>query len=233
MIWAIWLDNYRSLNMKKRIVILLISIWSSHSLSAQNTTAFDKPTVQALVNQNKDNFSQKQEEKRLQQRITAATLVWKEQQDKVTTMYTKLMQQVNSVFIFVADATTVAKTISLLTDLVKLQAECVELARQDPILIPFVMNNEVRVIQEATKLVTFLSLIVSSYSDLSKMDIASRRIIYTEVNGILNQMMWRTYSIKYALEQNNLKNRIKDSRFGGWINRDIQIVEDIMRELNV
>lgn len=213
--------------------MLWIGMVSVTDVSAQNTTAFDKPTVQALVNQNKDNFSQKQEEKRLQQRITAATLVLKEQQDKVTTMYTKLMQQVNSVFIFVADATTVAKTISLLTDLVKLQAECVDLARRDPILIPFVMNNEVKVIQEATKLVTFLSLIVSSYSDLSKMDIASRRIIYTEVNGILNQMLWRTYSIKYALEQNNLKDRIKNSRFGGWINRDVQIVEDIMRELNV
>jgi len=103
------------------------------------------------------------------------------------------------------------------------------IALKYPYTIPVIIQRENEVIASASSFVSYLTLIVTSYTDISKMKVSDRNIIYREIRSELEVVRLRCYSMLQQMKQIDFVELLKRTAPVKYVNNDAQLVKDIIK----
>ncbi len=189
---------------------------------------WDIPLTESLISHNKRNYAD-HNEARDNQFVSAATVSsWKKAKDNFKMLVDKIDQRLTKSFIILADATTIYNSINALKEIADYQEQAFTLLTQYPFAMPIFYQREVDLVKSAVELYRFIYLIIVSYGDISKMEVASRQTVFLEMNSLINVLKAKAYSLVQKLKQIDFAEIFKGTVIGQYIHKDDQIVKDIL-----
>jgi hypothetical protein len=206
------------------LAFLLIGFLSG--FSQQNV--WDVAATEVMIAHNKKNFED-HEEVRNNQIVSQGTVAgWKNTTNQFKTFSDFIDKRLTSAFIVVADVTTIYNVYSQLSEMMEYEKKSMQIAYRHPWTAPFMASAQAQIIKSGNDLFNYLSLLVISYGDLSKMKVASRKKIFHEIDLQVSVLKARCYSMYNMMQRLDLTTEIKNSKPGGMINKDAQLIKDIL-----
>jgi hypothetical protein len=213
--------------MKKYFFAFSILLFTNKASIAQ-PNIWDVPLTESLISHNQHNYAD-HKEARDNQLVSAATVSsWKKAKDNFKQLVDKIDQRLTQSFIIIADATTLYNTITALKEIADYQEQAFILLSKYPFAMPIFYQREVDLVKTAVELYSFIYLIVVSYGDISKMQVSSRQTVFREMNTMMNVLKAKAYSLVQKLQQIDFAEILKGTLVGQYINKDGQIVKDIL-----
>lgn len=206
------------------VIILLISVATAQA----QPNYWDIPSTEYLIAHNKDNYKDHKEFKNNQVVSQGTVRRWKNITDKLKNLTDSIDRRLSSFFIITADASTVLAIYTALKDMYAYQSESMKIGSKYPYTIPVLIARENEIISSASSFVSYLALIVNSYSDISRMRVSDRNIIYHEIRAELEVVRLRCYSMLMQMKQIDLVNILKQTKPFKFINNDAQLVKSIL-----
>lgn len=214
------------LNMKQNffIICLLVSL----HLKAQSDY-FDTPTITALIEQNKTDYNNHKafRDNQILAQTTANSL--KTSTTKMKMLVDNIDKRMNTIFIITADVSTTIHIYSCLDQVLSSQITALKLVAKYPWLAFWVTKYEENIVLSAKGLLSFTTLIVTTYGDLNKLSVGDRKQIYNEVDHQLSKIVINAKGMVYELQMIDLNYRIKNSPQSQMINNDKKLIAGIMK----
>lgn len=215
--------------MFKTFTMLVTAIVSCVTIVQAQPNYWDVATTEYLIAHNQDNFTDHKEVKNRQVVSQGTVNKWKGLTNKLKTLTDSIDKRLSSFFIITADASTVLASYTTLKDIYAYQKESVSIGSKYPYIIPVLISNEDKIIASATSLVSYLTLIVNSYSDISKMKVSERNMIYQEIRSELEVVRLRCYIMLQQIKQIDFVNVLKRTKPYKLVNNDAQLVKNILK----
>lgn len=213
--------------MKKYFFGFCIMILASNASFAQ-PNLWDVPLTESLISHNQHNYAD-HKDARDNQLVSAATVSsWKKAKDNFKQLVDKIDHRLTQSFIIIADATTLYNTISAMREIVDYQEQAFILLSKYPFAMQIFYQREVDLVNSAVELYSFIYLIIVSYGDISKMQVESRQTVFREMNSLINVLKAKAYSLVQKLKQIDFAEIFKGTLIGQYLNKDDQIVKDIL-----
>lgn len=213
-----------------RWFMVICLCFGAHICFGQNNL-WDMPVTEILVNQNKRSIKDYESFRDKQMFTTTQAVAWRDIQTKTTTLYRKLEKQTLNMFQIAADASVLYDVILTIQEMLKVQAETVQLAYDNPWAIETVIRRQQMIYKRGQKLYQFIGLLVASYTDLNKMKISERKKIYFALRSDVRVMLGEVYSCNRYLKSASLAHRSKKSQLEEYISRDKRKVDEILRNM--
>lgn len=213
--------------MKALPLIGIIFLISATTAQAQ-PNYWDIPSTEYLITHNKDNYKDHKEFKTNQFVSRGTVSRWKNITNKLKNLTDSIDRRLSSFFIITADASTVLAIYTALKDMYAYQSESLKIGSKYPYTIPVLIAKENEIISSASSFVSYLALIVNSYSDISRMRVSDRNIIYHEIRAELEVVRLRCYSMLMQMKQIDMVNTLKQTKPFKFINNDAQLVKSIL-----
>ena len=214
--------------MKKYFFVFCIVLLSHQSGFAQ-PNIWDVPLTESLISHNKNNYAD-HKEARDNQLVSAVTVSsWKKAKDNFKQLVDKIDMRLTQSFIIIADATTLYNTITALKEIVDYQEQAFILLSKYPFAVQLFYQREIDVVKSAIELYSFIYLMVVSYGDISKMQVSSRQTVFREMNTMINVLRAKAYSLVQKLKQIEFAEIYKGTQVWQFINKDKEIVNDILK----
>lgn len=213
-----------------KYVFLFVSILlaAAKSCSAQ-ANYWDMPITEYLIQHNTDNYNDHKAFKDNQVESQATVSQWKNITLKLKSLTDSIDQRLSSFFIVTTDVSTVIAIYTALNDMYSYQSQSMDIALKYPYTIPVIIERENEIIASASSFVSYLTLIVNSYTDISKMKVSDRNIIYREIRSELEVVRLRCYSMLQQMKQIDLVELLKKTAPLKYVNNDAQLVKDIIK----
>lgn len=212
---------------KITLLVLIISVCVTTGQAQPNY--WDMPTTEYLIAHNKDNFADHREIKNGQVVSQGTVNKWKGLTNTLKSLTDSIDKRLSSFFIITADASTVLASYTTLKDIYAYQKQSIAIGTKYPFTIPVLISREDEIIASASSLVSYLTLIVNSYSDISKMKVSERNMIYLEIRSALEVVRIRCYIMLQQLKQIDFVNVLKGTRPYKLVNNDAQLVKTILK----
>jgi hypothetical protein len=211
------------------ILILTIVFPVTHLVAQPNY--WDVPTTEALISHNKQNYSDHQQATTNQLVSQGTVSWWKSTTNTFNNLADSIDKRLTSFFIITADAATVYNIYLRFSEMESVEEKSIDISYNYPFTVPVLINGEANIIQSATNLFEYLSLLVINYGAISKMKVSDRTLIYQEITDQLNIMSTQCNSLYLFMQRVQLSDMIKNSQPGQLINKDDQIVKGILNNL--
>lgn len=208
------------------ISLILINVLFA---SAQLNT-WDVPVTEILIGHNKKNYADHAQVRDNQVVLTATVNRWRKTQEDFKNIVNKIDRHLNQAFIIAADITTLYNLYKAMDEMVEYQGYSLQLIIKYPWAAKRYYDKQVTIYQSAVELVQFLFLIVSSYGDINKMQVSSREMIFSEIYSLVNVLKAKCFSLYQMLRQIDLAETYKNTKLYQFLNKDKQIVEDILNQ---
>ncbi len=215
--------------MCKYIFLFLLVILDLVSSGDAQVNYWDMPTTEYLIQHNTDNYNDHKAFKDNQVASQATVSQWKSITFKLKSLTDSIDQRLSSVFIITADVSTVLAIYTALSDMYSYQNQSMRIALKYPYTIPVIIKRENEIIASASSFVSYLTLIVNSYTDISKMKVSDRNIIYREIRSELEVVRLRCYSMLQQMKQIDFVELLKETTPFKYVNNDKQLVKDIIK----
>ena len=216
--------------MYKAFILMVIACISSVIMVHAQPNYWDTPTTEYLIAHNKDNYKDHKDFKNNQVVSQGTVSKWKSITYKLKNLTDSIDKRLSSFFIITADASTVLAIYTALNEMYAYQSESMEIGYKYPYTIPVLISRENEIITSASSLISYLALIVNSYTDISKMKVSDRNIIYHEIRMDLDVIRLRCYSMLQKMKQIDFVNVLKRTQPFKFVNNDAQIVHDILKK---
>lgn len=213
-----------------RVVFFLSCCFSLSAATAQQDT-WDVTATEILIDHNKKNFSDHKEVTRNQLASQGTVTIWKKTTDKFKSLADEIDKRLTSPFIIAADVTTMYAIYSRLREMLDYQQKALDIAKEYPWVLPILVEHETAIYKSGEDLVQYITLLVMSYGDLSKMKVSARKVVYHEIYLQINVLAGRCYSLYLTMKHFDLAQRIRNTKGAIMVNRDIQLVKDILNRL--
>lgn len=213
--------------MKSKLTLLLILLFTFKINYAQQDV-WDIPATEVMIAHNKKNFSDHEESRNNQMLSQGTVLSWKKTTNQFKSLSDFIDKRLTSAFIVVADATTLYHIYNQLKEMTTYERKALEIAYRHPWTAPILASEEIKIVKSGTELFNYLSLIVLSYGDISKMKVSARKIIFHQIELQVAVLRARCYSLYNMMKRLDLATEIKNSKPGQIINKDAQIIKDIL-----
>jgi hypothetical protein len=200
------------------VIMLVLGVTGVHA----QPNYWDMPTTEYLIEQNQKNYDDHKDFKSNQVVSQGTVNQWKNITFKLKNLTDSIDKRLSSFFIITADASTVLAIYTGLKDIYAYQSESIKLGYKYPYTIPVLISRQNEIIVSASSFVSFLTLIVNSYSDISKMKVSDRNIIYREIRMELDSMLLQMKQIDFA-------NVLKGTKPYKFVNNDAQLVKSILK----
>jgi hypothetical protein len=190
---------------------------------------WDVPLTESLISHNKHNYSDHQEARNNQLVSTATVSAWKNAKDNFKQLVDNIDNRLTQAFIIVADVTTLYNTITALKEIEDYQEEAFLLLYKYPFAMPIFYQREVDLVKSAIELYSFVYLIIVSYGDISKMEVAARQTVFREMSTLINVLRAKAFSLLQKLKQIDFAEIYQGTQVWQFINKDKQLAEDIIK----
>lgn len=214
----------------KAPVLLILSFASVLPASGQQDT-WDVAATEVMIKTNKRHYSDHKEATTNQLASQASVATWKVGNNRLKNLADLLDSRLTSAAIVAADATTLYNIYRAVDEMITLQQQALRIAYKYPWLAPMVVQHERKIIDDAQDLASYITLLVLSYGELSKMKVAARKTLFHEIDLQLRELTGRCHSLYYSLKAFDAGQQIKNTRAGILVNRDAQLIKDILNKL--
>jgi hypothetical protein len=132
------------------------------------------------------------------------------------------------------DATQIGlQAAPLIREIVDQQAIIVRLAGQDPLLITMAYQTEADLVDKAYRLSMYLYALAISIGDINQMKASDRKILFGHVLTELRRIAGTSRGLAANMYYSNRKRMLESMNpFSEFINRDRQLVDNILDKLN-
>jgi hypothetical protein len=198
-------------------------------LSQQDS--WDSALTETLIDINKKTYPRHTEYRNLQLQSTLTMKAVHEKKKQFKELVDNINKRLNNVFIVAADVTIVYDAYKRLKYLIELEGKVIDLAVKYPLTIPIAASTEKEIVEDAKDLYGFISVIVLSWGDVSKMKNSNRQIIFRNVTDILSLMIARLESTYQLLKRYDLKEILRKTGipFYDYYTQDKKIVEGLLK----
>lgn len=203
--------------------------YSQYAIAQPND--WDIPTTEALISHNKQNYSDHQAARNNQVVSQGTVSLWKSTTNKFNQLTNSIDQRLTSLYIITADAVLVYNIYTTLSDMASVEEESVQISFKYPFTVPILINGEQKIFQTASNLIEYISLLVVNYGTISKMKVSDRNLIFQEVTDDLNIMSTESNSLYLFMQRVQLSDQFKNTQPFQMINKDKQLVNDILNNL--
>jgi hypothetical protein len=212
------------------IILIFITVFNVPLVYAQ-PNEWDVPTTEILISHNKQNYSDHQQAAANQLVSQGTVSWWKSTTNTFNNLTNSIDKRLTSFYIITADAGTVYNIATRLSEMASLEEKSIELSYQYPFTVPILISDEDKIISSGTSLFEYLSLMVISYDAISKMQVSARTIIYREITDQLNILSAECNSLYLFMERVQLSDLLKNGKAYQLINKDDQLVKDILKNM--
>lgn len=192
---------------------------------------WDVLATELMISHNKKNYAD-HEQVTTNQVVSQSTVsVWKSTTNQFKTLSDLLDRRLTSAFIIAADVTTLYNIYAQLSEMIAYEGKALNIARKHPWLTPVLIKEQNKILQSSTDLFDYLSLVVLSYGDISKMKASARKVIFREIDMQIGVLKGRCYSLYLMMKRFDITSQIRNTKGGQFINKDAQIVKDILKNI--
>lgn len=211
-------------------LLSILLVFSANTLFAQGDT-WDIPATELMISHNRINFSD-HEQVTANQVVSEGTVSgWKGSTARFKSLSDVVDKRLTSAFIVVADASTLYNIYNQLSEMINYENMALKIAYKYPWLAPVLTKEEGKILKSGTDLFDYLSLIILSYGDLSKMKVSARKVIFREIDMQIAVLKGRCYSLYQMMNRFDATEQIRNTKPSIYINKDAQLVKDILKNL--
>lgn len=219
--------------MKIFYLISILILFNSFSARSQNNAKgtpdlWDIPTTEALISHNQQNYRDNKDVKDKQLQSTATVSVLKTTKDRCKELMDSLDKRLNSLFIIVADGLLALRVSSIMKDIYEYQSESFQIVIRNPEASLLYYNNQIKIIDDAKSVTNLIAMVILSYTDIGKMKVADRKIVYTQIIKQLSYLKERCHILNILLQNVEFSDLYKKSKAWQYIDMDKKMVEDIL-----
>lgn len=214
----------------KKSFLVIVVLLTTKSVSAQQNV-WDIPATELMISHNKQNFSDHQTIRNNQIVSEGTVKSWKNSTNNFKTLSDFIDKRLTSAFIIVADAVTLYNIYDQLSEMMDYEAKALDIAYRHPWAISILSSQEGKIIKSGSQLFNYISLIAISYGDISKMKASARKVIFHEISLQISVLKAQCYSLYNLMKRLDLASEVGKTKPGTFINKDAQIVKDILKNL--
>jgi hypothetical protein len=150
---------------------------------------FDMTSTQALVDQNKQHYSDNTTAKTSSAAIAVQQTANTSLNNKVKAQCDSLDKQLTSVFTVIGDAQMLTDVLTAVDEITTYQSKAVKLLEQYPWLSPWYLSEQQKILNASTDTYKLIALIILSIGDINKIDNSQRRMIFYGVRDEENRLV--------------------------------------------
>jgi hypothetical protein len=214
--------------MKKKFTITLVFV-SMALISYAQTDTWDIPATEQMIGHNKQNYSDHNDAKNNQVISQATVSNWKNSTNQFKSLSDYIDKRLTSAFIVIADVTTLYNIYNQLAEMMDYEQKSFAIVKRHPWAVPLMVSEQTRIIKSGNDLFNYISLLVLSYGDISKMKVSARKVIFHSIDLQVGVLKARCYSMYNMMKRLDLTSEIRNSKPGQMINKDKQIIRDILK----
>lgn len=215
------------LNRMKEYVLILYFLGVSFTVKAQRDM-WNLPLTEQLISQNKINYADHLESRKLQAVSTATVTQWQEFNSNLKRLHTQLENRTTQVFAVIADASTLVLVAQHFSNIAKWQKKTLEAFFESPVMVPFMIQAQIDLYKRAVDAYEYTNMIVFTFGDINKMSSASRQAIMYQLRAKLSYMEHIAY-VYYEMAQSFvLSEKVKHSKAINYFKNDKDIVKEII-----
>ena len=214
---------------KMKTAIIAFCMLVSMSLRAQDF--WDIPTTEALISHNKTNYSDHQGFRDNQLVSQATVSFWKSTTNTFKRLSDSLDKRLTSLSILTTDVEVTYEIYTGLSEMYSYQSRSVGIATKYPFTLPVIISREQQIYEAGYGLFQYMTLLVLSYGDLSKMKASSRQVIFKSIRDQIFVLRAMCYSLYCAMERVDFAQLFKNTKEFQIVNKDASIVKDILTTL--
>lgn len=192
---------------------------------------WDVPATEQMISHNKQNYSDHQEARDNQITSQATVKGWKNSTNKFKTLSDYIDKRLTSAFIVVADVTTLYNIYSQLSEMITYEQKSLAIAKRHPWAAPLLSSQQAAIIGSGNDLFNYISLLVMSYGDISKMKVSARKTIFHSIDLQVGVLKARCYSMYAMMMRLDLTSEIRKSKPVKMVNKDQQVIQDILKNM--
>jgi len=211
----------------KLFCIVVVLLAATGAVRAQDDF-WDIPTTEALIAHNKTNYSDHQTFRDNQLVSEGTVSFWKSTTNTFKKLSDSIDQRLTSFFILTADVGILYQIYTGLSEMYGYQSKSVSIASKYPFTLPVIIDREQQIYQAAYSLFTYMTLIVMSYGDISKMKASGRQVIFQSIREQVFILRTMCYSLYCAMERVQFAQLLKNTKGYQFVNKDAGIVKDIL-----
>lgn len=149
--------------------------------------------------------------------------------NKLKSTYDKMISRLNKLGLVIDAAFLSQEAYPTLNTIVRTQRMIVEQVSDYPYLIPFAIENEIHVVQKANSLVNYMVALAVSLGDLNAMKSGDRKLLLTHALNELRTVAGLSYRMLSTIRGRILADNLRKARFSRWVNREKDLITDIIR----
>lgn len=179
--------------MKKAVVFTLMVFWVFPVLGQKRF--FDPTNTQLLVWKNKKDYDDHKEGKKNQEIETIEMTKLKAVGEKCKQVFDYLDDKVSKSFIVIADVYTAKEIAESVKRCFQYQKTILYWVSKNPWLAVVYYKYEAKIINDVKSLVALISMCVVTYGQISKMSVANRRIVYSQIQQEMNRIEFKSMGL--------------------------------------
>lgn len=185
-----------------------------------------------LVQHSKDENSRQKTARSRQAVTTANEEVNRSKMDELKQKYRTLQSRFHTLGLAI-DATQIGlQAVPIIREIVDHQATIIRLAGQDPLLIGMAYQTEADLADRAYRLSQYLYALAISIGDINQMKASDRRLLFGHVLTELRRIAGTSRGLAANMYYSNRKRLLESMNpFGEYVNRDRQLVENILSKI--
>lgn len=215
--------------MTRTIFVITFIAFAQSSSGQQNI--WDVPATEEMISHNKKNYSDHQDARNNQVISQGTVSTLKSSTNKFKTLSDFIDKRLSSAFIVITDVATLYNIYNQLADMMEYEQRSLVIAKRHPWALSIMANEQEQIIKSGTELFNYMSLLVLSYGDISKMKVSARKVVFHSINLQLSVLKGRCYSMYCTMQRLDLTSTIRNSKPGQIVNKDKQIVTDILKNI--
>jgi len=212
----------------RALVIFLVFSLCIHIVKAQQK-ALNIPAIHQLVSDSKSEHERQSRARDAQVANTVNEQANRTLLAKLKNSYRKLHSRFGIIGSAIDVLNIGTQAAPMVSQIVQDQYRLYELAGKNPVLLPFVVQSEIDVLEKSRDLLYYLAGLTASIGAVNQMKSSDRRILFDHVLFELSALRNLAAAIVRSLEYGNLSAMVKNANpFSQYIDVDRAIVKDIL-----
>ena len=219
-----------AMNTKYIHLIVVIVLLSCFTTASAQPDLWDVPTTEALIAHNKRNFDDNKDAKTKQIESAVTVGILKKEKDKCKRLIDSLDKRLSSLYIIASDAILLLQVGGIMKDIYEYQAESFQIVLRNPQSSFLYYNNQQKIIDNAQSVFNLIYMVILSYGDISKMKVADRKIVYTQITMQLRYLQAKCAALNSLLKMIEYSDLYKKSKGYQYIDMDKAKVDEILKD---
>lgn len=154
------------------------------------------------------------------------------QMSRFKSLYGKVIERLNKLNLLFDGAFMAVEAYPALASIVRSQQEIISEVQASPYLIPIAVQSETDFVRQAQSVIRYVTGLILTYGDINMMKPADRKMLLNHALHELRALNAISADLLTAIRNIKLAEKLRKAEIEMWINRDREIISDIINNAN-